>query len=183
MASVARVSPNRTMSALRACTKYAHTHETSTRTIESRRRRRRRRRRRSRGKSCGAECCRRRTGDWRPVEWVEGPPWTRNTREESCTHAYAGQEPRERYYDTTLASCGEAEITLSRRWNFRQVDESARIGRITKFSIPIEFYIYNILNLEFDFRRIRNTMSKMRFPQKIIPLILAGNCATFSTQY
>lgn len=172
MASVARVSPNRTMSALRACT-HARTHETSTRTIESRRRRRRRRRRRSRGKSCGAECCRRRTGDWRPVEWVEGPPWTRNTREESCTHAYAGQEPRERYYDTTLASCGEAEITLSRRWNF-QVDGSARIGRITKFSIPIEFYIYNILNLEFDFRRIRNSMQNA--------LSLENNPINFSRQ-
>lgn len=31
-----------------------------------------------------AECCRRRTGDWRPVEWVEGSPWTRNTRSKSA---------------------------------------------------------------------------------------------------
>lgn len=84
----------------------------------NRRRRRRRRWRRNRGKSCGAECCRRRTGDWRPVEWVEGP--TVNTQYPRVAHTLT--QVRNHVNDTTLASRGEVEITLSRRWNFREVD-------------------------------------------------------------
>lgn len=64
--------------------------------------------------------------------------------------AHTLTQVRNHVNDTTLASRGEVEITLSRRWNFRKVDGNLGIlGRIIKIFDPFflrDTILSNIIN-------------------------------------